>query len=294
MYGECHGHIFMDGVDYLKMKELYSHGICEEDIRRKLSSYQRCGVTYFRDGGDHFGAGMFARKIAGEYGITYSCPVYAIHKNGRYGSIVGRGFSDLREYHALVKEVREKNGDFIKVMFSGIMDFAGDGCVTGTPLSREEIHEMIHIAHEEGFAVMAHVNGSRAIRDAIEGGVDTIEHGNLMDEDCLQALAQSDTVWVPTHVTIANLLGDGRFPREVICRLQKLQSEAIRRAFSLGARIALGSDAGAYRVPHGTGIEDEYRAFLKITRDLMKPEELDRILREGEMQIRRLFPGNGI
>ena len=47
--------------------------------------------------------------------------------------------------------MKARRGDFIKVMFSGIMDFDTDGHVTGTPLEREEIREMIHIAHEEGF-----------------------------------------------------------------------------------------------------------------------------------------------
>lgn len=55
---------------------------------------------------------------------------------------------------------------------------------------------MIHIAHEEGFAVMAHVNGAGAVKDAVEAGVDSVEHGNFMDEACLQALAESGTVWV--------------------------------------------------------------------------------------------------
>ncbi len=42
---------------------------------------------------------LLAARLAPEYGIDYRTPVFAIHKNGHYGSIVGRGFDDLKEFH---------------------------------------------------------------------------------------------------------------------------------------------------------------------------------------------------
>ena len=39
---------------------------------------------------------------------------------------------------------------------------------------------MVHIAHEEGFAVMSHTNGCYGVQAAVEAGVDSIEHGNYM------------------------------------------------------------------------------------------------------------------
>ena len=100
--------------------------------------------------------------------------------------------------------------------------------------------------------------------DAIEGGVDSVEHGNFMDGDCLQALAGSRAVWVPTLVTVTNLIGCGRFQDPVLLRLARLQIRRIQKAFSLGACVALGSDAGAFRVGHGQGLLDEYRQFREI------------------------------
>ena len=46
---------------------------------------------------------------------------------------------------------------------------------------------------------MSHTNGAYGTRAAIEAGVDSLEHGNYMDEETLSMLADSDTVWVPTH-----------------------------------------------------------------------------------------------
>ena len=286
MFGECHGHIFMDGIDYKRAAAVYQSGIDRADVRRKLKTYQKLGVTFYRDGGDHYGASEYARNIAPEYGITYRTPIYAIHKNRHYGEIVGRGFDTMREYHQLVLGVKAHKGDFIKVMFSGIMDFGTDGHVTGTPLERDEIREMIHIAHEEGYAVMAHVNGARTIQAALEAGVDSVEHGNFMDEECQQAFRESSAVWVPTLVTVRNLAGSGRFSESVIARLKEQQNENIRRGYALGLSIALGSDAGAYRVLHGQGIEDEYQAFHEILGD---DPQLDRRLEDAEKIIRERF-----
>lgn len=286
MFGECHGHIFMNGVNYRQAVAMHSDSVNREDVRKKLDIYRRFGISFYRDGGDHMGASEYARSIAPEYGIDYRTPIYAIYKNGHYGKVVGCGFDTMREYHDLVLGVKRRKGDFIKVMFSGIMDFDTDGSITGTPLERKEIREMIHIAHEEGFAVMAHVNGARTVQAAVECGVDSVEHGNFMDEECMQAFAESSAIWVPTVVTVHNLLGSGRFQDEVIQKLQRQQEYSLRRAFELGIAVALGSDAGAYRVLHGQGIVDEYHEFQRI---LPNVSELERRLCGAEAQIRDRF-----
>ena len=92
-------------------------------------------------------------------------------------------------------------------MTTGLLDFKNHGKVTGEPLEAEEVKEMVHIAHEEGFAVMSHTNGAYGTRAAIEAGVDSLEHGNYMDEETVTMLAESSTVWVPTLVTVRNLIG---------------------------------------------------------------------------------------
>ena len=51
---------------------------------------------------------MLAAKLAPEYGIDYRTPIFAIHKNGHYGSIVGRGFADIKEFHQT--SARSKRG----------------------------------------------------------------------------------------------------------------------------------------------------------------------------------------
>ncbi len=316
MFGECHAHLFMNGRNYREAVNLHRGGVQEADIREKFRQYRERGITFVRDGGDALGVSAFAKRIAPEYGITYLTPLFAIHRNGHYGGIVGYGFDNMREYHALVKRAAAEGADFIKVMFSGIMDFGREGALTEESLGAEEIRWMIRIAHEEGMAVMAHVNGARAVKDAVEAGVDSVEHGNFMDEECLQALAESRAVWVPTYVTITDMIGDGRYDDGALRRLADRQGERIRRGFALGAKIALGSDAGAYCVPHAQGVIDEYREFRRLLgcgQDVsceegsrapegraaeeqaasctftLRKEDLDLRLADAEQEIRRRF-----
>ena len=239
-----------------------------------------------RDGGDPYGVAMLASRLAPKYGIDYRTPVFAIHKNGHYGSIVGRGFDNLKEFHQRVLEAKESGADFIKIMTTGLLDFENHGKVTGTPLEAGEVKEMVHIAHEEGFAVMSHTNGVYGTRAAIEAGVDSLEHGNYMDEDTMSMLADSDTVWVPTLVTVRNLLGCGRYDDEVLRPIIARSEELVHMAFEKRIKTAAGRDAGAYMVPHGKGICQEYESFCQILGNIPRVTEW---LKNGEKEIRERF-----
>lgn len=286
MFGECHAHVIMDGANYRKAIDLHKNGPDEMVIREHLKAYQDRGVTFVRDGGDALGVSARAKELAPEYGIDYRTPIFAIHKKGHYGSIVGKSFENMKEYYALVLEAKEQGADFIKIMTTGLLDFADHGAITGTPLPAEEVKEMVRIAHEEGMAVMSHTNGSYGVQAAVAAGVDSLEHGNYVDEESLMMMAKSHTVWVPTLVPIRNLKGDGRYEDEVLEPIIKTAEENVRKAFQLGVKVALGSDGGAYRVLHGKGIEDELCAFEKI---LGKNEEVYRWLTDGEAQIQKRF-----
>lgn len=286
MLGENHAHIFMNGINYKQAVRDHEKGPEDSLIRSHLQAYQEKGVTFIRDGGDSFRVSLRARELAPEYGIEYRCPVFAIHKNGHYGGIVGRGFDTIKEYAGLVKEVKKEKGDFIKIMTTGIMDFDTDGSITGTRLEAQEVREMVHIAHEEGFAVMAHTNGPQGVAEAVLAGVDSIEHGNYVDRACLRLMAERGTVWVPTVTVVKNLIGCGRFSDQVLEGIWERSRKNIRLGYELGVKLALGSDAGAYLVPHGQGILDEWNCFLDIIGD--KKDLLTR-LEEGEIQIRKKF-----
>ena len=286
MFGECHAHIFMNGTDYRKAVQTHKVQANEASVRSALEAYRKAGVTYVREGGDPYGASLLAGRLASEYGIEYRSPVFAIHKNGHYGKIVGRGFDTLKEYHQRVLEAASEGADFIKIMTTGLLDFNDDGKVTGSPVDEAEVREMVHIAHEEGFAVMSHTNGIYGTRAAIEAGVDSLEHGNYMDTETIAMLADSNTVWVPTLVTVRNLVGCGRYEDSVLNPIIHEAEVLVRLAYQKKVKVAPGSDAGAYMVPHGKGILQEWEAFRQILGDSGEVKEW---LKTGEKEIQDRF-----
>ncbi len=279
---ECHGHLLMDGVDFKAARARHLAGPNRSIVEEELASLAARGVKYYRDGGDAQGVSLLGRRLAPDYGIEFATPGFAIHREGLYGGLVGRGYSDLAGYRGLLRDLREAGGDFVKIMVSGMITFRTYGETSCEHLPAEEIGELIRIAHGEGFAVMLHVNGDDAIRAVIGAGGDSIEHGYFMREETLSQLAESETVWVPTLAAVAAFIGRKGFDESVARETVEKQKAALKFAADRGASIAAGSDSGAVGVPHGPGTETEYRLLAEAG---LKPESV----RAGSEAIRLRF-----
>lgn len=254
---DCHMHMILDGEEWRSAIGRHSGGPDAQWIRQILKRYQDLGFTYLRDGGDRWGAGKMARELASEYGIVYRTPLANLCKKGHYGGFIGKNYGDFREYRELVRQARTEGADFIKIMISGLMDFDRFGVLTEDGFPAEEIRELIHIAHEEGFSVMAHANGARTVEAAAVAGVDSVEHGAYLDEDALRTMVENGTVWVPTLSTIGNLRGKGRFDEYAVERILDSALENVAAFADMGGLVAVGTDAGAWAVPHGSLTEYE-------------------------------------
>lgn len=248
---DCHMHMVLDGIDWKSALRRHSENVDIAFVRRVLSVYRDKGFTYLRDGGDRWGAGKAARALAPEYGITYRTPLSPLCKKGHYGSFIGTTYASMPEYAALVRQAKAQGADFIKIMISGLMDFDRFGVLTEEGLPPEEIRQLIHIAHEEGMAVMAHANGAATVTAAADAGVDSVEHGAYLNEEALHAMTQAGTVWVPTLSTVGNLRGRGRFSETAVAAILESALTNVRLFGSMGGLVAPGSDAGAWAVPHG-------------------------------------------
>ena len=248
---DCHMHMILDGQDWRAAIDRHRKAPEEGFIRQVLDNYAREGFSYLRDGGDRWGAGKRAREIAPEYGITYRTPLAPLCRKGHYGAFIGLTYENYREYRELIDRQREEGADFVKVMISGLMDFDHYGVLTDIPREKEEIRELIHIAHEEGFSVMVHANGARTVEAAALAGVDSVEHGAYLDADALQAMVKNGTVWVPTLSTIGNLRGKGRFDESAVQQILESDLQNVLHFVEMGGLLAPGTDAGAWAVPHG-------------------------------------------
>jgi predicted amidohydrolase YtcJ len=280
---ECHGHMMMNGTRYADAARAHRERPDAALVRRNLAALRAAGVTYFRDGGDPFGVWRVARALAPEYGIEYATPCFAVHRDGRYGGIVGRGYGSLREYRALLAELKTLGADFVKLMLSGIMTFQRFGALSCDPLPPEEMRELVRAAHGEGFSVMVHVNGADAVRGALAAGADSVEHGNFMDADCLALLAETGAVWVPTVAAAQAMTGRGDMDQRAVRETVERQLAAVRAGAAAGAKIAVGSDAGAVGVPFGAGARTERTLLLPCC----PADALDAGCRESVRRFRR-------
>lgn len=279
---DCHIHMVLDGADWKAAIHRHDAGIREDWIRAVLTHYRELGFVYLRDGGDRWGIGARARALAPEYGITYRTPLANLCKAGHYGAFIGERYENLGHFAQLVEQHRENGADFIKIMISGLMDFDHFGVLSEEGLPAAEIRELIHIAHEEGFSVMAHANGARTVEAAAAAGVDSIEHGAYLDGDALRAMAENGTVWVPTLSTVGNLQGKGRFDEAAVGRILESAMDNVRTFAALGGYIAAGTDAGAWAVPHGS--LTEYALLEEALGD-----STEAVLQKGIAQIVKRF-----
>ena len=279
---DCHIHMVLDGEDWKAAIARHKDHADTDFIGKTLRTYQALGFTYLRDGGDRWGVGLKAREMAKDCGITYKTPCAPLCKAGHYGGFIGEKYDDFRSFRKLVEENRRLGADFIKLMISGLMDFDHFGVLTEPGQDPAEIREAIHIAHGEGFSVMAHANGVQTVIAACQAGVDSIEHGAYLNEEAMQAMLEAGTVWVPTLSTIGNLRGKGRFRERDVEEILQSAMENVHTFAALGGLLAPGTDAGAWAVPHGSLTE-----YALLEQALGK--DRDAILEKGIRAIREKF-----
>ena len=147
------------------------------------------------------------------------------------------------------------NDDLIKIMPSGgVLDQSSSG--DNAQLTLEEIKAIVNTAHDYGFTVAAHAHGAEAIRRAVLGGVDSIEHGTFMDDQDMKLMKDHGTWYVPTIIAgdfVAHKAAiPGYYPPQVAAKaaaIGPLILATAGRAYKAGVKIAFGTDAGVY--PHG-------------------------------------------
>lgn len=262
---DCHIHCALSPVGRLPKGFMASDSPERRSFfMENISHYAKKGITALREGGDPYGASLYFKQLCQEKGIRYITPVHALYKKGCYGSFLGLPVTDVREGTEKIRFLARHHADFIKIIATGIMDFEHYGQVSDTGFTQQELKDMIGCAHDLGLKVMVHVNTPQAILNVIEAGSDTVEHGYMINGECIAALAEHHTIWVPTLAPFANMADCPQehflSPFRAVCaRYFRDHQQAVRKAAQAGVLIAPGSDAGSTLVGHGSGALDEYR-----------------------------------
>jgi imidazolonepropionase-like amidohydrolase len=136
----------------------------------------------------------------------------------------------------------------------GVLSVAASG--SGSQYTEEEIKAIVQTAKDYGMRVMCHAHGAEGIKRAIRGGVASIEHGSLLDDESISLFRQFGTWYVPT-MTAGRSVADsakkpGYYPPVVAQKAMEIGPklrDAFAKAYKAGVKIAFGTDAAVFR--HG-------------------------------------------
>jgi imidazolonepropionase-like amidohydrolase len=229
---------------------------------RMMAALTESGITGLRCAGAHHYMDV-AWKRAFDSGQYVGPRLFA---SGHFLTTTGGHF--LTSGHALecdgpygfVKAIREqiKNGvDHIKLNLSGgILGPAWD-LHRHSFLLQDELKAAFEICHLREFKVMAHATNPEAVKNAIRLGAHSVEHGYILDDECIELFLKHDTWYVPTlaisHLTPdqANNDWEQRWVRQrnmahaLCCRADAasdVHREWFAKALKAGVKMALGSD----------------------------------------------------
>ncbi len=283
---DCHTHVLLQGditsADY--DQQLLKESIPYRTLRASVAARTALmnGFTTIRDvetEGAMYADVDLKKAIAGGVidGPRMFCVTRALDVTGAYPLL---GYSwELEMPHGVQvvdgadecrRAVREQvmhGADWIKVYVDRAYYFGDDGHLHSIlTFTREELKAVCDEAHKLHRKVAAHAIGRDGIENALQSGVDTIEHGDGFDDD-LQALAKRRGVyWCPT-LFVTEYVAEGRAKegRPIYGQMIEYQRKAFARGVRAGLKIALGTDAGGFAWDVNQAVELERMVAAGMT-----------------------------
>ena len=218
------------------------------------------GVTTVRDAGATDGLSIpVAQAIdAGDLpGARVIACGRAVAMTGGHAWVLGREADGADAVRAAVRTEIKDGARAIKLMASGGVHGEREQ-VDQVQLTLEEMQAGVTEAHKAGCVVAAHAYTPPAIRQAIEAGVDSIEHGSFLDRETAQRMRDLGRFLVPTlsvydaMAKSAPALGSPEYYIRKTAQVRAASIEAFRLAHEVGVPLAAGTDCGAPGHPHGT------------------------------------------
>jgi imidazolonepropionase-like amidohydrolase len=260
---DMHTHIMSidnDGGDLSVLKETAAHGAIYGVINAKKTL--EAGFTTIREAGSTDYVDMVVRDAVNR-GLI---PGPRIHASGPSLGSTG-GHADVNGWSpniaipgtgaivdgpdAIRLQVRKNvkyGADQIKFVATGGILSVGDA-VTAPQYGDDEMKALVDEAHRLGRRVMAHAHGGAGLLAAVNAGVQSIEHGSLVDDAAITAMKAHGTYLVPTLIILEEIVKDGvrkGVPANSIAKATAIAAERrarLRHAYESGVKFALGTDA---------------------------------------------------
>lgn len=165
-----------------------------------------------------------------------------------------------------VREVIKYGADLIKFCATGGVLSKGDD-PNAAQYTLEEMKAIVADAHRLGRKVAAHAHGAQGVIFASEAGVDSVEHGHLMNDEAIATLKKNGTYLVPTlylmdwHRENAAKANLPDFLQKKMVMVSAQGQNAAKKAFAAGVKIGFGTDAAVY--PHGLNAH-EFAVYVRL------------------------------
>jgi imidazolonepropionase-like amidohydrolase len=210
-------------------------------------------------------AGAYLTVPGGGGEVTGLAPDVSVPADMRVGVISGPADMTLK-----ARNIFQHRADFIKLIATGAVLAAGTE--PGAPeLTEEEVAAAVAEAARNGSYATAHAHGAEGIKIALRGGVRSIEHASLIDDEGI-ALAKAKGAWLVMDIYNGDFINEigarDHWPEEILRKNRDttdLQRVGFTKAVKAGVKIAFGTDAGVY--PHG----DNAKQFPYMVRYGMTP-----------------------
>ncbi len=230
------------------------------------------GVTGLRDcgGKDYLEFSVRDACNSGEeLGPTIRAAGRMICMTGGHGNRVGRIADGVEEVVKAVREQIHAGSDLIKIMATGGVMTPGVN-PEDAHYSPQELAAGIAEGHRFHKHCASHAQGSEGILNAVRGGIDSIEHGIFMTEECIAEMKARGTYLVPTLAAVRNIIrnkdnGVPAYAVEKSLRVTEIHTRSIQAFYKAGGRIAMGTDAGTPFNRHGENARElEYMVDIGI------------------------------
>lgn len=274
----CHVHILypvgfkFDTQFSLMEKAFYAQKHCKE--------YLESGVTFIRVVGTEENYDLQIKEAIENHvieGPHMYCAGKVICMTGGHGWQEG---IEADGKDACLKAVRTqlRSGvDLIKIMATG--GVMTKGVEPGNAqFTVDEMKVMIEEAHKAGRKTATHAQGLQGIKNALYAGIDSIEHGCFLDDECLERMKEQNTFLVPTLCAPQCIIDKGvengvaKYAVDKTLKVKDAHVESVKKAYEKGIPIALGTDAGTpFNYHNNTAYEMELLARLDIPNmDILK------------------------
>ncbi len=161
------------------------------------------------------------------------------------------------------REVIKYGADLIKICATGGVVSKGDD-PNAAQFTEAEMKAIVADAHRLGRKVAAHAHGAQGVIWASNAGVDSVEHGHLMNDEAIATLKKNGTYLVPTLYLIDWQREHGNLPdflRPKMEMVSRSSKTTLKKAFDAGVKIGFGTDAAVY--PHGLNAH-EFNVYVQL------------------------------